>query len=123
VLTGCGTGIAGVVVPTYVGETSPGPYRGVLRALFNLGITIGVLGIGTLAYVGLEWRQLAYLHGALPQAVLLLCLMPETVFPESPEHVAKLVSALATCNRAISFHPSPLDISMSFLYCISFSLC
>jgi MFS family permease len=95
-LTGWGTGVAGVVVPSYLGETSPAPYRGTLGALFNLGITTGVWGVGALSYLGVGWRPLAYAFGTLPQLMVLVCCASEARFPETPEHLAATAAAHAT---------------------------
>ncbi|TVU20286.1 hypothetical protein EJB05_36489, partial [Eragrostis curvula] len=84
-LEGFGVGIISYTVPVYIAEISPQNMRGVLGAVNQLSITIGIL----LAYVlgmFVPWRLLAVI-GMLPCTVLI----PGLFFiPESPRWLAKM---------------------------------
>lgn len=77
-LTGLASGIASLVVPIYISETSHPKVRGLLGSCVQLMVVIGIMG----AYVGgmiLPWYWLAVLSSVPPTVmVILMYFMPET---------------------------------------------
>lgn len=82
VLIGLGVGLASMVAPMYAGEASPERQRGAVVSLFQLAITLGMLGAyGLPLMLGTENWQLVIGSGL---AVTALCLLTLLLVPESP---------------------------------------
>lgn len=81
---GLGIGCANQVVPLYLSEMAPYNYRGALNQLFQLAVTLGILGAQLINYglqdVSWGWRLSLGLAG-VPAAVLLV---GGIMLPESP---------------------------------------
>ncbi len=89
VLVGIGIGVASMLTPLYLAETSPPAQRGALVSLNQLMITVGILVsylVGYLLAQGEGWRWMLGL-GALPGLVLFVGMLP---LPESPRWLAGL---------------------------------
>jgi len=89
VLVGIGIGVASMLTPLYLAETSPPAQRGALVSLNQLMITVGILVsylVGYLLAQGQGWRWMLGL-GALPGLVLFVGMLP---LPESPRWLAGL---------------------------------
>ena len=87
VLVGIGIGVASMLTPLYLAETSPPAQRGALVSLNQLMITVGILVSYLVGYVlseGAGWRWMLGL-GALPGLVLFVGMLP---LPESPRWLA-----------------------------------
>lgn len=90
IITGLGVGVSFVVVPIYVSEISPASTRGMLGALFDVSINVGILFGYIIGFIvadtfkelldDTKWRLMFGIGGILPLIVLafLNCL------PESP---------------------------------------
>ncbi|OEL17205.1 Sugar transporter ERD6-like 4 [Dichanthelium oligosanthes] len=84
-LEGFGVGVISYTVPVYIAEIAPQDQRGVLGAVFQLSVTIGIL-FAYLFGMFVPWRILAVL-GILPCTILI----PGLFFvPESPRWLAKM---------------------------------
>ncbi|KAF8716113.1 hypothetical protein HU200_019267 [Digitaria exilis] len=84
-LEGFGVGVISYTVPVYIAEIAPQDQRGVLGAVFQLSVTIGIL-LSYLFGMFVPWRILAVL-GILPCSILI----PGLFFvPESPRWLAKM---------------------------------
>jgi MFS family permease len=82
-LVGIGSGVATIVVPTYIGEVTPPSLRGTLGVLTQLSIVVGILVAQALSLFMSEpalWRWLLSLGGFLA-IVQMVCL---AVVVESP---------------------------------------
>jgi MFS transporter, SP family, arabinose:H+ symporter len=90
---GLGIGIASLVSPLYIAEIAPPKIRGMLVALQQLAIVLGILGaffsnsvvLHTDLTEAAKWRWMFGL-GAFPAAVFLLLILP---VPESPRWLTK----------------------------------
>ncbi len=86
-LVGIGIGVASILTPLYLAETSPPAQRGALVSLNQLMITVGIL-VSYLVGYGLaesgNWRWMLGL-GGLPGVVLFVGMLP---LPESPRWLA-----------------------------------
>ncbi len=81
-VTGIAIGIVSVAAPLYIAEISPHESRGTLVSLYQLGITIGILGAYVVAYAYAgqsEWREM-FGFGMIPLALQFVGLffIPET---------------------------------------------
>lgn len=84
-LEGFGVGIISYTVPVYIAEIAPQNLRGVLGAVNQLSVTIGLM-LAYLFGLFLHWRVLAVV-GILPCTILI----PGLFFiPESPRWLAKM---------------------------------
>jgi MFS transporter, SP family, galactose:H+ symporter len=86
-LVGVGIGVASILTPLYLAETSPPAQRGALVSLNQLMITVGILvsylvGYGLAASGNWRWMLGA---GAIPGLVLFVGMLP---LPESPRWLA-----------------------------------
>lgn len=78
VLTGVASGVASLVVPLYISETSHEGLRGLLGSCVQLMVVIGIMGV-YLAGLVLDWRWLAVCSSVPPTLMLLvMCFLPET---------------------------------------------
>ncbi|XP_077244348.1 sugar transporter ERD6-like 6 [Tasmannia lanceolata] len=84
-LEGFGVGIISYTVPVYIAEIAPQNLRGVLGAVNQLSVTIGIL-LSYLLGMFLHWRVLAVV-GILPCTILIPALF---FIPESPRWLAKM---------------------------------
>jgi SP family galactose:H+ symporter-like MFS transporter len=87
VMVGIGIGVASMLTPLYLAETSPPAQRGALVSLNQLMVTVGILVsylVGYLLAEGEGWRWMLGL-GALPGLVLFVGMLP---LPESPRWLA-----------------------------------
>jgi SP family galactose:H+ symporter-like MFS transporter len=88
VIVGLGIGLSSTTVPVYISEVSPARARGWQVSLFQLAITIGILGayLVDYAFSATEgWRWMLGL-GVVPGAILGLGML---YLPESPRWLAK----------------------------------
>jgi MFS transporter, SP family, arabinose:H+ symporter len=100
---GLGIGIASLVSPLYIAEISPPKIRGMLVALQQLAIVLGILGaffsnsvvLHTDLAEAAKWRWM-FAIGAFPALVFLLLILP---VPESPRWLTK--QGLADQARAV----------------------
>lgn len=86
-MVGVGIGVASILTPLYLAETSPPDKRGALVSLNQLMITVGILVSYLVGYALAEtanWRWMLGL-GALPGLVLFVGMLP---LPESPRWLA-----------------------------------
>lgn len=82
VLIGLGVGLASMVAPMYAGEASPERQRGAVVSLFQLAITLGMLGAYAVPLtIGAADWQLVIGSGL---AVTAFCLLTLFLVPESP---------------------------------------
>lgn len=77
-LSGLGVGMASLIVPNYISETSPGRLRGAFGAFNQIGIVVGILSSYIIGHA-LSWRWSA-IAGVGPPACMfvLMFFMPET---------------------------------------------
>jgi len=108
-ILGFAIGIAGLVAPLYISESAPANRRGMLISIYQLAITLGILG----AYVtnlglGDAWR-LMFLLGAVPGLALFAGMWvlrdtPRWLMPQGrPEEAG---SALAKLRQASAADPA-----------------
>lgn len=82
IVSGVGVGIISVAAPLHLAEISPPNHRGRIVSVYQLAITIGILGAYLINYIyakKAEWQQM-FIIGSLPAAIQLLALFftPET---------------------------------------------
>lgn len=88
VIVGLGIGLSSTTVPVYISEVSPAKARGWQVSLFQLAITVGILGAYVIDYVFSKsegWRWMLGL-GVVPGAILGLGML---YLPESPRWLAR----------------------------------
>lgn len=86
-ILGLAIGIAGMVAPLYISETSDAKRRGALVATYQLAITLGIVsayGVGYALAEGGHWRWM-FATGAIPALMLLFGALS---VPESPRWLA-----------------------------------
>ena len=66
---GLAIGIAGMMAPLYISESAPVDRRGMLVSLYQLAITLGILGAYLVDYAFESWRMM-FLTGVLPGIAL-----------------------------------------------------
>lgn len=79
-ILGFAVGIAALVAPLYISESAPSKKRGMLVSIYQLAITLGILGAYLASYgFSDSWRTM-FLLGVVPGAALFasMWLMPET---------------------------------------------
>jgi len=79
-LLGLAVGIAALVAPLYIAETAPPARRGMLVSIYQLAITLGILGAYVASYAFSDsWRTM-FLIGVLPGIALFvgMALLPDT---------------------------------------------
>ncbi|MGE4373914.1 MAG: sugar porter family MFS transporter [Xanthobacter sp.] len=79
-ILGFAVGIAALVAPLYISESAPPKKRGMLVSIYQLAITLGILGAYLASYgFSDSWRTM-FLLGVVPGAALFasMWLMPET---------------------------------------------
>ncbi|HJO93771.1 MAG TPA: sugar porter family MFS transporter [Victivallales bacterium] len=82
-IMGFGVGIAGIVIPLYITESTPAVIRGRAVACFQLFITLGILFAYLIGLIFIEsgnWRVM-YAVLAIPGIILFVCAF---MLPESP---------------------------------------
>ncbi|CAH1790956.1 unnamed protein product, partial [Owenia fusiformis] len=84
ILTGIGMGMVSLSVPVYIGEVASKEYRGVLGALNQLGVVIGVQIVYALAFI-VHWRWMAFVCASLATCMLLGIIF----VPDSPRWLLK----------------------------------
>ena len=86
-LAGLCIGLISMVVPMYAAETTPAQRRGAVVSMFQLAITLGILGAygATLAFAASVPWQLLLGAGILPLGLVLLAIL---ALPESPRWLA-----------------------------------
>ena len=86
-LAGLCIGLISMVVPMYAAETTPAQRRGAVVSMFQLAITLGILGAygTTLAFAASVPWQILLGAGALPLGLGLLAIL---FLPESPRWLA-----------------------------------
>ena len=87
-IVGLGIGLACTTVPVYISEVSPPKARGWQVSLFQLAITVGILGAYLVDYAYAESAQWRWMLGlaAVPGAILGLGML---FLPESPRWLAE----------------------------------
>ncbi|QCI67849.1 sugar porter family MFS transporter [Phreatobacter stygius] len=84
-LLGIAVGIAALVAPLYIAESAPPARRGMLVSIYQLAITLGILGAYLVGYAFSEsWRTM-FLFGALPGIALFVGMF---VLPDTPRWLA-----------------------------------
>lgn len=83
---GLAVGLAAVVAPLYISETSPPAKRGMLVSVYQLAITLGILGAYTVGYAFSDsWRTM-FAIGMLPGIALLIGMY---CLPDTPRWLAR----------------------------------
>lgn len=76
-ILGFAVGVAALVAPLYIAESAPARRRGMLVSIYQLSVTLGILGAYVANYaLGEDWRTM-FLLGAVPGVALfagMLCL-------------------------------------------------
>ncbi|MFG1300828.1 sugar porter family MFS transporter [Xanthobacter sp. V3C-3] len=71
-IIGLGVGVAAMMAPLYISECAPAAQRGMLVSIYQLAITLGILGAYVVGYAfGESWRWM-FAVGALPAIALFL---------------------------------------------------
>ncbi len=71
-LLGIAIGVAAMVAPLYISETAPARIRGMLVSIYQLAITLGILGAYLVGYAFSEsWRTM-FATGMVPGLILLI---------------------------------------------------
>lgn len=84
-LLGIAVGIAALVAPLYIAESAPPARRGMLVSIYQLAITLGILGAYVVGYAFSDsWRTM-FLFGALPGVALFVGMF---VLPDTPRWLA-----------------------------------
>jgi MFS transporter, SP family, galactose:H+ symporter len=68
-ILGVAIGVAGMMAPLYISESAPAERRGLLVSLYQLAITLGILGAYLVDYVLDEWRWM-FAAGIIPGVAL-----------------------------------------------------
>lgn len=69
-IIGLGVGVAAMMAPLYISECAPAAQRGMLVSIYQLAITLGILGAYVVGYAfGESWRWM-FAVGALPAIAL-----------------------------------------------------
>jgi len=86
ILIGLGVGLASMVAPMYAGEASPEGVRGAVVSLFQLAITLGMLGAYAVPLLlgAADWQRV--IGSGL--AITAFCLLTLLLVPESPRWLA-----------------------------------
>jgi SP family galactose:H+ symporter-like MFS transporter len=71
-LLGLAVGIAAMVAPLYISESAPAEKRGMLVSIYQLAITLGILGAYVVGYAFSESWRLMFAMGVLPAIALLV---------------------------------------------------
>ncbi|WP_441504467.1 sugar porter family MFS transporter [Bosea sp. 2YAB26] len=71
-LLGLAVGIAAMVAPLYISESAPAEKRGMLVSIYQLAITLGILGAYVVDFAFAESWRLMFLMGVLPALALLI---------------------------------------------------
>jgi MFS transporter, SP family, galactose:H+ symporter len=68
-ILGIAIGVAGMMAPLYISESAPADRRGLLVSLYQLAITLGILGAYLVDYLLDEWRWM-FAAGVIPGVAL-----------------------------------------------------
>ncbi|KFC69272.1 MFS transporter, metabolite:H+ symporter [Bosea sp. LC85] len=71
-LLGLAVGIAAMVAPLYISESAPAEKRGMLVSIYQLAITLGILGAYLVDFVFAESWRLMFAMGVVPAIALLV---------------------------------------------------
>lgn len=74
-MLGFAVGLAAIVAPLYISENAPAEKRGMLVSIYQLAITLGILGAYLVGYAFNESWRIMFLIGALPGIALALGIM------------------------------------------------
>ena len=88
VIVGIGIGLSSTTVPVYISEVSPAKARGWLVSLFQLAITVGILGAYVVDYVFAESQSWRWMLGlaVVPGTLLAVGML---FLPETPRWLAE----------------------------------
>lgn len=84
-MLGIAVGIAALVAPLYIAESAPPARRGMLVSIYQLAVTLGILGAYVVGYAFSDSWRLMFLCGALPGIALFVGMF---VLPDTPRWLA-----------------------------------
>lgn len=87
-LVGLASGITMATGPMYLAEISPLNFRGPSGTMLSIGLCFGIF-FGQFLTLGqlLGTEELWHYALGLPALIVLICLMPYPLFPESPQYL------------------------------------
>ncbi|GGC49587.1 sugar porter family MFS transporter [Chelatococcus reniformis] len=99
IILGFAIGLAAIVAPLYISENAPAKHRGMLVSIYQLAITLGILGAYLVGYAFSEsWRTM-FMLGAVPGLALALGMFAMTDTPRWLASKGRLGEARAVIAR------------------------